>query len=410
MADNILYDIDIDLSKNQLLNARFHNSTTPPTVVSGDTGLHYWNTITKTLDIWDGDTWLSGGTKINLSGSTDRIIIGGSEFNPIIDIANTYVGQTSINTVGTITGGTWNGTIINSQYGGTGLNNSGNTLSILNNSSISGTNTGNETAISIAAIINSVSGDTPLNTDVIPYYKTASGELKKITFQNLNTFLNSAFLPLTGGSLSGALTVTTSSSISIQGTSSSSVGVRGVSTSSSGVAGTSNSYFGGSFGLSGTMTGNNSGIALFAYRNITGTYNITGPVFSIRDFPTTSGQISGSLMEGSVDSTIKFEFNPRFNPTYGGNTAYFLDTTNNLTGTTLLLSVRNAGVEKFSVTNTGGIISSAGIQISDDVDTATYLKAGTVRYRVSGNNSYCDMCMQTGAATWAWQPIFENNW
>ena len=74
MADNLLFDIDIDLSKNQLLNARFHNLTTPPTVVSGDTGLHYWNPITKTLNIWDGDTWISGGT-VNLSGTSNRITI-----------------------------------------------------------------------------------------------------------------------------------------------------------------------------------------------------------------------------------------------------------------------------------------------------------------------------------------------
>lgn len=120
MADNLLFDIDIDLSKNQLLNARFHNLNTPPTVLSGDTGLHYWNTNTKTLNIWDGDTWVSGGsgsgTTINLSGTTNRISIGGTQSNPIIDISANYIGQTSITTLGTITGGTWNGLPIADNY------------------------------------------------------------------------------------------------------------------------------------------------------------------------------------------------------------------------------------------------------------------------------------------------------
>ena len=38
-----------------------------------------------------------------------------------VDIASTYVGQSSITTLGTITTGTWNGTTIGSGYGGTGF-------------------------------------------------------------------------------------------------------------------------------------------------------------------------------------------------------------------------------------------------------------------------------------------------
>ena len=38
-----------------------------------------------------------------------------------ITIASTYVGQTSITTLGTIATGTWNGTEIGVQHGGTGL-------------------------------------------------------------------------------------------------------------------------------------------------------------------------------------------------------------------------------------------------------------------------------------------------
>lgn len=51
-----------------------------------------------------------------VGGTTDRISVTADA----IDIASTYVGQTSITTVGTITSGTWNATTIAAAYGGTG--------------------------------------------------------------------------------------------------------------------------------------------------------------------------------------------------------------------------------------------------------------------------------------------------
>jgi hypothetical protein len=53
---------------------------------------------------------------------------------------------------------------------------------------------------------------------------------------------------------------------------------------------------------------------------------------------------------------------------------------------------------------------AGGIQMADDTDTASADKVGTLKYRVSGNNSYVDMCMQTGAATYEWINIVQNNW
>jgi hypothetical protein len=56
-----------------------------------------------------------------ISGTADRITIGGTVTSPSIDIASTYVGQTSITTLGTIATGTWNATTIATTKGGTGL-------------------------------------------------------------------------------------------------------------------------------------------------------------------------------------------------------------------------------------------------------------------------------------------------
>ncbi len=64
---------------------------------------------------------------------------------------------------------------------------------------------------------------------------------------------------------------------------------------------------------------------------------------------------------------------------------------------------------KLETTSTGATVTGS-IQMSDDTDTASASKVGTQRYRTSGNNSYVDMCMQTGATTYEWINILENNW
>ncbi len=59
---------------------------------------------------------------ITVTGTSNRITVsGGTGITPTIDIAATYVGQTSITTLGTIVTGVWNGTAIITTYGGTGL-------------------------------------------------------------------------------------------------------------------------------------------------------------------------------------------------------------------------------------------------------------------------------------------------
>ena len=60
----------------------------------------------------------------SVEGTTNRITVtngDGVSGNPTVDIASTYVGQTSITTLGTIATGTWNATAIGTTKGGTGL-------------------------------------------------------------------------------------------------------------------------------------------------------------------------------------------------------------------------------------------------------------------------------------------------
>src|SRR5207302_1782147 len=64
------------------------------------------NSLTQDLTV--DRTWT-----ITTTGTPNRITItGGAGIAPTVDISATYIGQTSITTIGTITTGTWNGTAI----------------------------------------------------------------------------------------------------------------------------------------------------------------------------------------------------------------------------------------------------------------------------------------------------------
>jgi hypothetical protein len=63
-----------------------------------------------------------------------------------------------------------------------------------------------------------------------------------------------------------------------------------------------------------------------------------------------------------------------------------------------------------SIRATGSIESQSSIKVADDTSTASASNVGALRYREDANNSYVDMCMQTGASTYAWVNIVQNNW
>jgi hypothetical protein len=81
---------------------------------------------------------------------------------------------------------------------------------------------------------------------------------------------------------------------------------------------------------------------------------------------------------------------------------------NNQNSQLVITSGGNVGIG--DTTPSSKLQVAGGIQMADDTDTASAAKVGTLKYRVSGNNSYVDMCMQTGAATYEWVNIVQNNW
>jgi hypothetical protein len=53
---------------------------------------------------------------------------------------------------------------------------------------------------------------------------------------------------------------------------------------------------------------------------------------------------------------------------------------------------------------------AGGLRVADDSAAASANKVGTLRYRSDANNSYVDMCMQTGASTYGWVNIVTRSW
>lgn len=89
--------------------------TTNNTITLGTTGLTFAQ-FSGAGSILAGDGLTKTGSTINVVGTSNRITANADS----IDIASTYVGQSSITTLGTITTGTWNGTAIAVANGGTG--------------------------------------------------------------------------------------------------------------------------------------------------------------------------------------------------------------------------------------------------------------------------------------------------
>jgi hypothetical protein len=80
-----------------------------------------WVQFSGAGQITAGDGLTKSGNTINVVGTADRITA-----NPdSVDIASTYVGQTSITTLGTIGTGTWEATDVGVGHGGTGASTAG---------------------------------------------------------------------------------------------------------------------------------------------------------------------------------------------------------------------------------------------------------------------------------------------
>ncbi|HMD00285.1 MAG TPA: hypothetical protein VKH37_09030, partial [Ferruginibacter sp.] len=133
--------LELRSSSKGLLIPRL-TTTERDAISSPATGLQIYNTTTNKFNYYNGSAWtvlFAGSSVVNtITGTSNRISIGGTSSDPTIDISSSYVGQSSITTLGTIGTGVWNGTLIDPTYGGTGINNGTKTITLGGNLVTSG--------------------------------------------------------------------------------------------------------------------------------------------------------------------------------------------------------------------------------------------------------------------------------
>lgn len=128
-----------------------------------------------------------------ITGTASRLAVtngSGVAGNPTLDIDSAYVGQNTITTLGTVATGTWNGAVIAGQYGGTGVANTGKTITLGGNLTTSG-------AFASTFTMTGITG---------------------VTFPTSGTLATTGvYLPLTGGALAGPGNLTIAGTLGVTG-------------------------------------------------------------------------------------------------------------------------------------------------------------------------------------------------
>ena len=113
--------------------------------ITVDTTALSWTQFTGLGQVVAGAGLTKTGNQMDIGGTADRITINSDS----VDIAATYVGQTSITTLGTIATGTWNGTTIAVANGGTGATDAAGARTNLGATTKYSANVGGATSIAV---------------------------------------------------------------------------------------------------------------------------------------------------------------------------------------------------------------------------------------------------------------------
>ena len=167
----------------------------------------------------------------------------------------------------------------------------------------------------------------------------------------------------------------------------------------------------------------NEGIRIFCSLNTVYTLNVD--MYNVDSRATTVGASAdyGIRVTSATGTGVVYKATVNaYNCVFGGTTKDVrvfgtgAGTTNilNLHGCTLLNGTPQGigganGLPGVAVNNLG-IIAAKGIQVAENVATASAFNLGTLRYRLSGTTSYCEMSMQIGTSSYAWVIIYSNTW
>lgn len=137
-------------------------------------------TMTNTTNVTfptSGTLATTAGTVSSVSGTLNRITSTGGT-TPVIDISASYVGQSSITTLGTVGTGVWQGTVIGGTYGGTGVNNGASTITLGGSLTTSGAFASTFTMTGITTVTFPTSGTLATTAGTV---SSVSGTTNRIT-------------------------------------------------------------------------------------------------------------------------------------------------------------------------------------------------------------------------------------
>lgn len=165
-------------------------TTNNPIIIGGASGTALtWALFASTTGLIAGQGLFRDGQTISVGGTTNRIVTTADA----VDIASNYVGQTSITTLGTVATGTWNGSLVGGQWGGTGVNNAGKTITLGGNLTTSGAHTTTLTTTGNTNVTLPTSGTLATTSQLTGMAKKATGSvtLTANTAANITHNLNS---------------------------------------------------------------------------------------------------------------------------------------------------------------------------------------------------------------------------
>ena len=147
-------------------------------------------------------TYIADGTTLTLTGST-------------FSINTSYAGQASITTLGTISSGTWHGSLVSPTYGGTGVNNGSNTITIGGNVSTGGAVTFSGAYGFTGTLTNTTSVTFPTSGTLVNTAVTTLSSLSSIGTITVGVWNGTAIGPVYGGT--GLTSYTTGDTIYASG-------------------------------------------------------------------------------------------------------------------------------------------------------------------------------------------------